>query len=194
MWGDGGRSRHWCCRASGSRRVRWRSCRRAGSNLTEAASVAARSADVQSLRVRNGRLDLDRVRAMAAPLAAVTKALDSAGTAASHAASPWLISPVANKLQVFDQAVDDATFDAGTASEAIAVLPDLLGGNGPRQYFVVFATPSESRDLGGFMGAYGILSANNGKLSLSKTGRVRDLNNAGTDARSPIRPSSPIGS
>jgi hypothetical protein len=118
---------------------------------------------------------------MAAPLAAVTKALDSAGNAASRAASPWLISPVANKLQVFDQAVDDATFDAGTASEAIAVLPDLLGGNGPRQYFVVFATPSESRDLGGFMGAYGVLSADNGKLSLSKTGRVRDLNTAGAN-------------
>jgi hypothetical protein len=154
---------------------------RAGTNLTEAASVAARSADVQSLRVHDGQLDLDRVRAMATPLETVTKALDSAGSAASRASSPWLIPPVANKLNVFDQAVSDATFDAGTASQAIAVLPDLLGGNGPRQYFVVFATPSESRDLGGFMGAYGVLTATNGKLSLSKTGRVRDLNNENTN-------------
>ncbi len=29
----------------------------------------------------------------------------------------------------------------------------------------------EARDLGGFMGAYGVLSANDGKLTLSKTGR-----------------------
>jgi hypothetical protein len=152
---------------------------RGGADLAQAASVAARSADVQSLRVRSGKLDLDRVRAMAGPLAAVTKALDNANGVSARAASPWLLAPVAHQLDVFTTTVDDATFDAGTASEAIAVLPDLLGGNGPRDYFVVFATPSEARDLGGFMGAYGVLSANDGKLTLSRTGRVRDLNNAG---------------
>ncbi|HEX2383483.1 MAG TPA: DUF4012 domain-containing protein [Acidimicrobiales bacterium] len=151
----------------------------AGADVAEAGSVAARSADVQSLRVRDGRLDLDRVRAMADPLASVTSALDTAGDASSRAASPWLLPVVAHQLDQFTEAVDDATFDAGTASEAVAVLPDLLGGNGDRQYFVVFATPSEARDLGGFMGAYGLLTAKDGKLSLSKTGRVRDLNRAG---------------
>ncbi len=116
---------------------------------------------------------------MAAPLASVTRALDSANVVSARAASPWLLAPVAHQLDVFTTTVDDATFDAGTASEAIAVLPDVLGGNGPREYFVVFATPVEARDLGGFMGAYGVLSANDGKLTLSKTGRVRDLNSAG---------------
>ena len=116
---------------------------------------------------------------MAAPLASVTSALDTAGRASSRAASPWLLPPVAHELDEFTTAVNDATFDAATASQAVAVLPDVLGGNGERQYFVVFATPSEARDLGGFMGAYGVLTAKDGKLSLSKTGRVRDLNRAG---------------
>jgi hypothetical protein len=150
-----------------------------GADLTRAAAEAARSADVQSLRVRNGRLDLDRVRAMADPLARVTRALDDANRSGSRAASPWLIPPVAHQLDDFTTAVDNASFDAATASEAVAVLPDLLGGNGTRQYFVIFATPSEARDLGGFMGAYGVLTAKNGKLTLSTTGRVRDLNRAG---------------
>jgi len=151
----------------------------AGADLAEAASMAARSADVQSLRVRDGRLDLDRVRAMADPLASVTSALDTASQASSQAASPWLLPVVDDQLDLFTRSVDDATFDAGTASRAVAVLPELLGGSGERQYFVVFATPSEARDLGGFMGAYGVLSAKDGKLSLSKTGRVRELNIAG---------------
>jgi hypothetical protein len=149
-----------------------------GADLTHAAAVAARSANVQSLRVRDGRMDLDQVRHMAGPLAAVTTALDSAQGASSRAASPWLISPIASQLREFTTAIDDAAFDAQSASDAVAVLPDILGGNGQRRYFIVFATPSEARDLGGFMGAYGILTTKDGKLSLDQTGRVRDLNSA----------------
>jgi hypothetical protein len=151
----------------------------AGSDLTRAASVAAHDADVQTLRVRDGRLDLGRVRAMAQPLAAVTDALDRADRFGERAKTPWLVAPIAQQLDEFNEAVDNATEDAATASEAVAVLPDILGGAGRREYFVVFATPAETRDLGGFMGAYGILTANDGKLSLTTTGRVRDLNKAG---------------
>ena len=150
----------------------------AGTDLANAAAIASRSADLQSLRVHDGRLDLARVEAMQGPVASVSDALDRAHAAAASAQSPWLLSPVASRLDDFSHSVDKAADDAQTAAQAVAVLPDLLGAHGPRQYFVVFATPSETRDLGGFMGAYGILTANNGKVSLKQTSRVGDLNRA----------------
>jgi hypothetical protein len=151
----------------------------AGADLAQAAAIAMRSARIESLRVHDGRLDLNRVRSLSAPLASVQRALDSAARTSSRVDSPWLVPPIADDLDMFTAEVDNAQTDAETGRQAIAVLPDLLGGSGPRQYFVIFGTPSEARDLGGFMGAYGVLSATNGKLELSKTGRVRDLNTAG---------------
>ncbi len=151
----------------------------AGADLAHAASIATRSANIQSLRVHDGRLDLDRVRSMSAPLTSVETALAGAAGASSSADSPWLLPTVAHQLDQFTTEVHNAQYDAATGSQAIAVLPELLGGSGPRQYFVIFGTPSEARDLGGFMGAYGVLTANNGKLELGKTGRVLQLNTAG---------------
>jgi len=148
----------------------------AGADLADAASTSARSARVQDLRVRGGRLDLDRVRSMAAPLAAVQTALSRARDAVPEAESEWLLPPVASRLAEFERSVDDAAEEAATASDAVAVLPGLLGGEGTRSYFVAFGTPAETRELGGFMGAYAILTAEDGDLTLAGTGRVRDLN------------------
>jgi hypothetical protein len=151
----------------------------AGADLAQAASIATRSARIESLRVHDGRLDLNRVRSLSEPLASVQRALDSAARTSSRVDSPWLVPPIAHDLDMFMTEVGNAQTDTETGAQAVAVLPDLLGGSGRRQYFVIFGTPSEARDLGGFMGAYGVLTANNGKLELGTTGRVRDLNNAG---------------
>lgn len=148
----------------------------AGSDLAHAAATSARTARVQDLRLTQGRLDLDRVRSMAAPLATVRTALSRADEAVARAESQWLVPPVANRLGEFERSVEAAASDAAAASEAVAVLPDVLGGSGRRFYFVAFGTPAETRDLGGFMGAYAILLADDGKLSLATTGRVMVLN------------------
>jgi hypothetical protein len=148
----------------------------AGADLAEAAGTSAREARVEDLRVTDGRLDLDQVRAMAGPLAAVEVALQRADAAIPGARSEWLVAPVAHRIVDFERSVDEAIGEAATASEAVTVLPDLLGGDGRRTYFVAFGTPAETRELGGFMGAYAILVADDGELSLGVTGRVRDLN------------------
>src|SRR5262249_15890278 len=141
----------------------------AGTHLADAGAEAAGQADVQTLKVSHGHLDLDRVRELDAPLASVTRALDAAGRSAGRADSTWLLPAVANRLDTFSNQAHPAQHDVANASAAVANLPDILGGAGERNYFVVFATPSESRDLGGFMGAYGILTADDGKITLSKT-------------------------
>ncbi|MEQ1788352.1 MAG: DUF4012 domain-containing protein, partial [Acidimicrobiales bacterium] len=147
-----------------------------GADLAAAAATSARSAPIDDLQVVDGRLDLDLVRSMAEPLAEVRAALDRADGGVGVADSDWLIPPVADQVDELERAIASAAEDAATAAEAVAVLPDILGGSGPRSYFVAFGTPAETRELGGFMGAYALLGADDGELTLAGTGRVRNLN------------------
>ncbi|MGQ0832862.1 MAG: DUF4012 domain-containing protein [Microthrixaceae bacterium] len=148
----------------------------AGADLADAAARSARTAQVQDIRFVDGRLDLARVRALAGPLADAEKALARAGDVVDRAGSESVVAPVARRIDDFQGQIHAAASDAATASAAVKVLPDLLGGGGVRNYFIAFGTPAETRELGGFMGAYGILRADRGKLSLATTGRVRDIN------------------
>lgn len=147
-----------------------------GAHLADAAAVSARTARVEDLQVTDGRLDLARVRGLAQPMASVRDALGRAREGTRRAESPWLIAPMANRLADFQHSIETASEEAATASAAVDVLPDLLGGSGERVYFVAFGTPAEARDLGGFMGAYAILGADRGELTLRSTGRVNNLN------------------
>ncbi len=45
------------------------------------------------------------------------------------------------------------------------VLPELLGANGARDYLLLFQNTAEKRPTGGFIGSYGIISFDQGKLS-----------------------------
>jgi len=58
---------------------------------------------------------------------------------------------------------------------AAEVLPTMLGQSIPKTYFVMFGTPAESRELGGFLGSWALLSFNQGQLQLGESGRIMEL-------------------
>jgi hypothetical protein len=55
-----------------------------------------------------------------------------------------------------------------TGADLAGVLPVLFGQGGTQRYFVGAQNPAEQRPLGGIMGAYGFLTAINGRASLSQ--------------------------
>ena len=56
---------------------------------------------------------------------------------------------------------------------------DLLGGSGPRRYFLAVQNSAELRATGGFMGSWGALVADGGELHLETIDRVASLNHGG---------------
>ena len=61
----------------------------------------------------------------------------------------------------------------------------MLGGEGARRYFISFVNPAEARFQGGFIGSYGVLLAEHGKVTLERSGPIEDLSDApGFDSRS----------
>ena len=67
-----------------------------------------------------------------------------------------------------------------TSCTAVQVAPAMLGADGERRYFIAFTTPAETRGLGGFMGNWAELTANDGRLALADFGTTADLDHGGT--------------
>lgn len=149
-----------------------------GAELSGSAGRAVREADVQSFRYESGVLDLAAVEAAQEPARDVVRRLDAVTADLRDVASPWLLSPVRSKLDRLSVEVDNALGQARIAQLAVDNLPGLMGAEGPRNYMVLFTQPAETRGLGGFVGSWATLSATDGRLELTGSGRARDINEA----------------
>ena len=147
----------------------------AGADLARTAATASEDADVDSIRPRAGRIDLAAVEALQEPLDRSLGELRRAAERLADVETPLLLAPVADRLDDLRLEVADAHDSAALASQVVAVAPDLLGGDEPRRYFLAFQTPSEMRGNGGFMGSWAEITATDGLLDLTRSGRLREL-------------------
>jgi hypothetical protein len=78
----------------------------------------------------------------------------------------------------------DAEPGAQTAAAAVRELPSMLGGEETRRYLVLFTQPAEARGAGGFVGSWAVLTAEDGAVRLTDSGRAADVNETpGRDER-----------
>ncbi len=147
----------------------------AGADLAATASGAAQDAPIEELRFTDGALDLRQVSAFDAPLAEAEAALAAADDTVTTVNSGWLLPPLASRVDEFAAEIDEARPQAEIAQAGVAVAPGLFGGHGLRRYFLAFVTPAEQRALGGFMGNFGVLTANEGDLNLARSDEIDAL-------------------
>ena len=106
--------------------------------VADAAPVAARAATVvDGLRTELATLDPDR-----------------------------LVGPVAGPVAQLQDVLDGASSSLSALGEVAAVLPDLLGGDGPRTYLLLSLNPAELRAQGGIVGAVAVLQVADGAVGL----------------------------
>jgi hypothetical protein len=151
---------------------------RSGAELSEEAVRALGDADPDNIRMSGGRIDLAVLDAIAAPIREVALDLSLAQDELADVDSPWLAPVVAEKRDDLAERVDRAAYDAETAAMGVKAARRLLGGDGPRRYFLAIQTPSELRGAGGFMGNWGEITAVDGELTLERVSRVTELNEA----------------
>ena len=127
---------------------------------------------------RTGQIDLARrASSSTAPLARINQVLPGADRHISSVRSPWLVGPVRTRARPLQHPDRRRRCPRPRwPSRPWRWRPAMLGGHGTRHYFVAFTTESESRGLNGFMGNWAELTASDGKLTLTRTGRVDDLN------------------
>jgi hypothetical protein len=149
-----------------------------GEDLALTAADATSTGRYQDLRAAAGQIDLELVRSMREPVAASAEALRRADADVDGLRSPWLVPPIAGRLDSFADQIDRALPEAELATAGLEVAPQLLGGEGRRSYLLLFTSPAETRFLGGFVGSYGVLVADNGKVSLEESGPISELSYA----------------
>lgn len=147
----------------------------AGADLARTAADASEEADVESIRPRDGRVDLDAVAALQEPLDRSVRSLRTADDRLDRVDTPLLVTPLADRLETLRREVDDALGSAELAVEVVDAVPELLGGDGLRRYFVAFQNSAELRGDGGFIGNWAEVTADGGELTLTRSGRSRDL-------------------
>ncbi|MFT6289462.1 MAG: hypothetical protein ACJAR2_000047 [Ilumatobacter sp.] len=138
-------------------------------------SITVEQVNLDSLQIENGVIDLVAIELLAVPLAAASEALTVSSGELDDARTDWLVEPLASRYDEIRDRIDDVESQAVRGLAAVDVAPAMLGKDGERTYFVAFTTPAESRGLGGFMGTWAELSANGGRLKVTRTGPTNEL-------------------
>jgi hypothetical protein len=125
-----------------------------------------------------GQVNLARLHAVGAPMTVFDRQLHVADGELANLDSPWLVGPLGTRASSFRRQLTQATRSADLGVSAARVLPAMLGADGTRQYLIAFMTPSESRGYDGLIASYGLLTAEDGHLTLSASGSTVDLENA----------------
>ena len=160
-------------RSPGARRRRGgRRGVRAGRRPPVEATVEANTDD---LRFEDGAIDLDLVAGFEGPLDDAYRALARASDRVDEARTMWLVDPLAGGVADFADEVDRALPDAELAIQGVRLASGLFGGEGERHYYIAFTQPAEARGLGGFVGNFGELTAIDGDVELTRSGRIREL-------------------
>lgn len=147
----------------------------AGASLTTVAGELAAEVDLDSLRFEDGSVDLARLSDFRTPLSSAADEVAAAHETLGSADSGWLVEPLATELLELRAEVERARRATRLAQQASTDLPVLLGDEAPRRYLLLLGNPAEARDLGGHLGNWAEIAADDGRLRTVEVGEAYDL-------------------
>jgi hypothetical protein len=122
---------------------------------------------LSSLAPVDGRLPVDAISSLSADVRSAAQHALNAQAAIDDTPSTLIVSPVAAARTDAEQQVTRAATTLRSASRLLDGFPAFAGADGPKRYLLVAESPAELRGTGGIWGAYAILSADRGKISVS---------------------------
>ena len=153
----------------------------AGADLNQTAATLSTSVDQQQLRRPDGGIDLAVLASLESPAQSGATTIAGARADLDAAASPWILPPVRVELGRIDDQLASAEQSAETVALASQAAPTLLGADGPRRYLLLLGNPAELRDVGGHIGNWAELVADNGRLDVVEVGSPYELFNPQTN-------------
>lgn len=115
-------------------------------------------------------LDADRIEAIAATASMAEPILVDASSQLRNTPRDWLVPQAVDAIGNATDLTRRASIATATTADVGTTLPGLLGFTKPARYLVLFATPAESREFGGFVGAYGVVEFDQAEPSLIAAG------------------------
>ncbi|MEX2625967.1 MAG: DUF4012 domain-containing protein, partial [Ilumatobacteraceae bacterium] len=133
---------------------------------------------LEQLRVSDGVIDVAALAALEAPFEQLELAVNDLWETLADADSPWLVGPVQDRLATSRDRADQLGPQATALASAARNLPDMLGAEEPRRYFLAFVNPAEARAHSGLMGNWSELTIDDGRLRVTRNGRTAQLQGA----------------
>ncbi|MGI8984326.1 MAG: DUF4012 domain-containing protein [Acidimicrobiales bacterium] len=145
---------------------------RAGQPLVDAADTLLHPAD-QATPVSAA---MDALRSTQATLAPALVALSEASDDVLRLKGAFLVGPVARARDDLVTRLPRIRARAVSAGDGLAALMAFAGESGPKRYLFLSQNPDEIRPTGGFIGTYGVLTAEDGKLALERYDAIEEWN------------------
>jgi hypothetical protein len=120
--------------------------------------------DLGALAPKNGRVDLAAVQKAAPRIATAAAAVRRARDRVAAIDTGKLLPQTRAGVKEVGQGLQRAARITDTAVRVSALLPAMLGANGPRTYLLVFQNLAEARATGGMPGAFIVVSADQGTV------------------------------
>ncbi len=132
-----------------------------------------------SLLVRGGdRINVAALAATAPSMRRASAGLERARATLDAISLDGVIGPVADGVRMIQHQLEAVAGELDAAATATRLLPPMLGATGTRRYLVVFQNNAESRGTGGLVGAFGVVQASKGQLSVVRLGSDTELMSA----------------
>jgi hypothetical protein len=127
-----------------------------------------------ALRVRRDTLALQPLHRAAPELEQANRVLTAATRTVRALPGGWF-GPIGSARRDFLRALTGLGGSVDAAARFARVGPPMLGIDGPRRYFVAVQNNAEARGTGGLVGAYALLVADHGKLTVVRRGSDQDF-------------------
>lgn len=124
-----------------------------------------------------GALPVAALAELGPPVTRARALVDQASARVEATADRDVVAPVADARTELATQLDEARSTLAVAEPALRALPSFLGADGPRRYFFAASTPAELRGAIGFVGAYSILTVEDGRFTFSSFSDLQDLPN-----------------
>ncbi|MEX2552634.1 MAG: DUF4012 domain-containing protein, partial [Actinomycetota bacterium] len=130
---------------------------------------------------RDGKLDLNSFAAALAPARRLHTDLQEARDRIAATPTRFLLPTVANARALSLQSLDEVLAQAKAAAAATELLPSMFGQGDSRTWVLGAENNAELRGRGGYLGTFGLLTAQNGRLDLGDFRSVGSLPDLPTD-------------
>lgn len=146
----------------------------------------AHTVQIDQLKPVDGRIELQPLVQAQPVLAAARKAMANASREAGSAPSGELIGPVESAREELIDKLSTVEQLVITLDDALAIVPPILGADGPRNYLLLFQNNAELRASGGIPGALALVHVDDGVVSLGAQATANDFRAANDAGVSPV--------
>jgi hypothetical protein len=126
--------------------------------------------------LENGRVDVQLLRDAAPKLSAISAATTKLDADAQAISDPRYMSLLRDARTQLQAQISDISKTIQNTALAARIAPSMMGGDGPRTYFMGFQTNAEARGTGGLLGAFGILHLDAGTATVDDLSANDEIN------------------